>query len=143
MNISDNKIDQALFRKHLAVGVFRFRHAISEKDQQVARRKIHAALVVYSKGKGSHHHAIHLETCEASVSNQDGREVAGVGVGEGAGSIIVNAEKEGGVLFRRRIDIQLLVQVGDDCGGGDALAGLALSGRRRKLNRASQLSTER
>ena len=78
------------------------------------------ALSVLGEGKRADHRAVDLQARRHAVAHQDRRKVAGIGVGHPAGFVVVDGEVEGGELLRRRVGVELLIQLGHQRGRGSA-----------------------
>ncbi len=111
---------QPLFAEHLAVGVFRLDDAVGVGHQHVAVLQHYGLFFVAREGECAHHGAGGIEHGDVAVAQQHGRQMAGVGVGQGVGGLVVHGEIEGGVFFRRGGGVELPVQDRDQRGRGKA-----------------------
>src|SRR5579871_4351534 len=110
MAVVANQIDQARLAE-LPKVVLRLSHAVAVGQENLSWMHFYCAFVVRHIVEKSDHGATGFESAYGSVfSNQNGRQVASIAVGQVVRAAVIDRQKQGRVLLRRRALVELMVQ---------------------------------
>src|SRR5579863_2336780 len=117
MPVFADQINQPLFAEFAKI-VFRFGDAVAVGEKDFARLHLDASFFIDHVVEQADHRASGLEAPDATVlSDQDGRQVPAVAVGEPVRAAVVDAEKQRGIFFRRSAFEELVVEQGQQSSG--------------------------
>src|SRR6266481_43212 len=110
MPVGEDRLNQPLLSK-FAEFVLRFGEPVAEGYENVSGAKIDGLFFIRPIVEESHYHAARIQTAGRAIGTQnDGRKMAGIGVGDAVALAVIESEKKRGVFFHRRAAIQMPVQ---------------------------------
>ena len=108
--IVGNGFDKTLFAK-FSKFIFRLGNAVAEGDKNVAWIQLHCFFFIIAVMEQANHRASGFQAADRAVGRQNnGRKMAGIGIGQPVFLVVIETQEKRGVLFRLRALKQMPVQ---------------------------------
>src|SRR5678815_210016 len=90
--VAHQQFEKTLFAEHFSIRVFRLGETVGEENQQIIHLQGDAALAIFGERESAHHGSIHVQPLNRATTHQYRRQMSAVGVTEGAGSLVEEAQ---------------------------------------------------